>query len=366
MPPAARISTQLRRAPTRYEPLAPIATGGMAEVWKARAHFEDGGTHLVAIKRVLPSMDQPLFQAMFEDEARLGMLLNHPNIVRVYDARNISGTFLMIMELVDGDSLKGLLEQAHARQACMPVGAALYIARELACALDYAHNAHDPEGRPLGIVHRDVSPHNVLLGRDGAVKLTDFGLADAAVHETARSEDLVGGKLGYLAPEIVRQQRHDHRIDIFAVGIVLWEMLAGRRLFHRSTDLETVRAVAACEIPPIRSLNRGVPEPVEGLLRSVLEPDPGRRIGSAKHLAERLDLLLRQIDREVSHRDVALLVGLHLAQKRPPSRGLDGAFVDLLAEELDRFVVQASEGASPLDPTDFTSLGVTHRRRTKA
>ena len=334
----------------------------MAEVWKARAHFEDGGTHLVAIKRVLPTMGQPLFQAMFEDEARLGMLLNHPNIVRVYDARDISGTFLMIMELVDGDSLKGLLEQAHARSACMPVGAALYLARELATALDYVHTARDGAGNPLGIVHRDVSPHNVLLGRDGAVKLTDFGLADATVHETARSEDLVGGKLGYLAPEIIRRERADHRVDIFAVGIVLWEMLAGRRLFQRASDIETVKAVAACEVPSLRSLNRSVSEPLDRLLRQVLEPDPNKRIGSARHLAERLDLLLRQTDREVSHRDVALLVGLHLAQKRPRAAGLDGAFADLLAEELERFVVQANEGASPLDPTEFTALGATGRR----
>ncbi len=312
----------------------------------------------MAIKRVLPTMGQPLFQAMFEDEARLGMLLNHPNIVRVYDARDISGTFIMIMELVEGDSLKGLLEQAHARGACMPVGAALYIAREIAVALDYVHTARDAEGNPLSIVHRDVSPHNVLLGRDGAVKLADFGLADASVHETARSEDLVGGKLGYLAPEIIRQQRSDHRVDIFAVGIVLWEMLAGRRLFQRESDVETVKAVGACEVPPLRGLNRTVPKEVDALVGSILEPNPGKRIGSTRHLSERLDLLLRQIDREVSYRDVALLVGLHLAQKKPTVGGFDGALPDLLADELDRFVEQANEGASPLDPTDFTSLGL--------
>ena len=256
---STRLSTKLRRAPTRYRPLSRIATGGMAEVWRAEATFEDGGSHEVAIKRVLPQMGQPLYRAMFEDEARLGMLLRHPNIVRVYDARDIGGTFIMVMELVDGDSLKSVLERAHGRGACMPVATALHITRELIRALDYVHTAMDGDGNHLGILHRDISPHNLLLGKNGDVKLTDFGLADARVHEHARSEDLVGGKLGYLAPEIIRRQKADHRIDLFAAAITCWEMLAGRRLFQGNDDRETLMRVGRCQVPSVRDYNSSVP-----------------------------------------------------------------------------------------------------------
>lgn len=323
-------------------------------MWRADAEFEDGGVHRVAIKRVLPNLGQPLFRAMFEDEARLGMLLNHPNIVRVYDARDVGGTFIMVMELVEGDSLKGLLERAHQRGACMPVGAALYVARELSAALDYVHRAQDGEGNHLGIIHRDVSPHNILLGRDGAVKLTDFGLADARMHETARSEELVGGKLGYLAPELVLQKGNDYRIDLFAIGIVLWEMLGGRRLFLRDTDVETVRAVAQCQVPSLCTINPSVPKQVDDVVQMILNPNPDQRLGGARRVYESLDLLLRRIDREVSHRDISLLVALHMAQRDSKKREerLDLGFGELLAQELDEFVARDG-GDAPLDPLDF-------------
>ncbi|HJL02477.1 MAG TPA: serine/threonine-protein kinase [Polyangiaceae bacterium LLY-WYZ-15_(1-7)] len=357
---SSRLSSLLRRAPTRYRPVSRIAAGGMAEVWRAEAIFEEGGTHEVAIKRVLPQMGQPLFRAMFEDEARLGMLLRHPNIVRVYDARDVGGTFIMVMELVDGDTLKGLLEKALERGAPMPLGVALHIARELARALDYVHRAEHEDGRHLGIVHRDVSPHNLLLGRDGAVKLTDFGLADANVHEHAQSEDLVGGKLGYLAPEIVLQKGSDHRIDLFAAAVTLWEMLAGRRLFQGADDAETVRAVARCEVPSLRKINGRVPREVDDLVGRMLRPSPDERLPTARSFFEALDVLVTRLDREVGAQDVALLIGLHLARKqreKPKEASIEELGVaELLADELAQFA--AGGGAKPLDPREF-DYGVT-------
>lgn len=366
---ARSLSTQLRRAPTRYEPIARLAVGGMAEVWRAKAVFEDGGDHEVAIKRVLPHMGaQPLFRAMFEDEARLGMLLRHPNIVRVYDARDVGGTFIMVMELVDGDSLKSVLERAHDRAAPMPLAMALHVGRELAAALDYVHTAEDEEGAHMGIVHRDVSPHNLLLGRDGAVKLTDFGLADASVHQNVHGEEMVGGKLGYLAPEIIHQQGVDHRIDLFGMAIVLWEMLAGRRLFQGEDDRQTIQNVAKCEVPSLRRFNDRVPERVDELLRVMLDRDPDRRLPSARRITEALDALLRRIDRDVSYKDVALVVGLHLHQKKreapreEPSSPEALRLADLFNDELAAFVAGAADtGASALDPNEF-SIGV--RKRT--
>lgn len=365
-----RLSVRLRRAPTRYKPVSRLAVGGMAEVWKAEASFEHGGSHVVAIKRCLPTFaTQEIYRSMFEDEARLGMLLRHENIVRVYDARDVSGTYIMVMELVDGLNLKSLLEGAQERGACMPVAPALYIARDLCRALDYAHKAVDQAGNHLSIIHRDVSPHNLLLGREGTVKLTDFGLADASVHATV-SGDMVGGKLGYLAPEIIQQRPADHRIDIFAAGIVLWEMLAGRRLFHGADDRATVQAVARCEVPPLRTFNPRVPPAVEDLVARVLIADPDARVPSAAALAQALDVLVSRVDDRVGPKDVALLVGLHLAGQEDEEEH-DEIFgvAELLAQELSAFAASGDGGtfdlgSTALDPSEFDfGFGSGARRR---
>jgi serine/threonine-protein kinase len=354
------LSVRLRQSPTRYRPLARIAAGGMAEVWTAEALFPGGEAYPVAIKRALPDTRGPVFRAMFEDEARLGMRLRHPNIVRVYDARDIGGTFIMVMELVEGDTLKGLVERGQARGVPMPLPAALHIAFGLARALDYAHTALDEHGRPLGVVHRDVSPHNLLLGRDGAVKLTDFGLADASVNATARSEELVGGKLGYLAPEVLLQRGSDHRIDLFALGVVLWEMLAGRRLFQAEDDAETVRRVARCAVPALPSLNGAVPAEVDALARALLAADPAARLGTAAEAARELAQLIDRVDPRVGAQDVALMMGLHLARKAleetKPAAPL--GLSELLAHEMEAFAEAAAGGlgelgAAPLDPGEF-------------
>lgn len=358
MPSAARsrISTQFRRGPTRYVPLQRIAVGGMAEVWRGEAIFFGGDRHPVAIKRVLPHLArESMYRSMFEDEARLGMLLRHENIVRVYDAREIGGSFIMILEFVDGTSLKGVLDRAHARGAGMPVATALHIARELANALAFAHDAAGPDGTPLGIIHRDVSPHNLLLGRDGSVKLADFGLADARVHTRSLDGGMLGGKLGYLAPEVVAQKEPSASIDLFAAGIVLWEMLAGRRLFQRESDAETVRAVARCEVPPPSQFARRVPSEVDALVSRVLAKEPGRRPANCGELAREIDKLLARLDPHVSSKDVALIVGLHLAAEPPRPEPPHETLVELFAQELDAFVEgqDLRSGAEPLDPTLF-------------
>jgi serine/threonine-protein kinase len=329
----------------------------MAEVWRADAILDDGERFPVAIKRVLPRLAKdPLYRSMFEDEARLGMRLRHPNVVRVFDAREVAGTFLMVMELVDGTSLKGLLDRAHARKACMPVATALHMVRELGRALEYAHGATGEDGAPLSIIHRDVSPHNILLGRTGAVKLTDFGLANASVHRTVHSSERVGGKIGYLAPEVVLGAATDHRIDLYAAGIVLWEALCGRRLFHGRDDAETVRNVVRLPVPRASEHNPHVGLAVDELVASLLDRNPSRRVGTATELVERASVLVEAIDPDVGSRDIALLVGLHLASEpvqRSSATGLDG-----LMHELDAFVHSVSHpdlGAAPLDPAAFAT-----------
>jgi serine/threonine-protein kinase len=333
----------------------------MAEIWKADAVFPDGRSHTVAIKRVKPELErnQPLYRTMFEDEARLGMLLSHPNIVRVYDARDVGGTFIMVMELVDGVALRGLIQGPRDREVGMPIGACLYITRELSRALDYAHTVQSADGEPLGIIHRDVSPHNLLLGSDGAVKLVDFGLANASIHE-AEADGMVGGKLGYLAPEVIDQTGDDHRIDIFAVGIVAWEMLTGRRLFLRDSDRETVRAVKACEVPSITDLNPKVPRDVEAVILRMLERSADARYPCAADCLQAVDEVLQRHVPGVTPSDISLMVQVHLAMEAADKKqrfDISDLMRDL-EEEMNVFVAQSKGtpldlGARPLDPLDF-------------
>lgn len=350
------ISVRFQRGPTRYVPLKRIAVGGMAEVWRGEAIFEGGDRHPIAIKRVLPQLvSDPHYRALFEDEARLGKRLQHPNIVRVFDGRTVQGAFIMIMELVDGAPLKSILDRAQARHAGMPVATALHITRQLARALGYAHTVTDETGKPMGVIHRDVSPHNLLLDRRGYVKLADFGLADASVHQTSPTEGTVGGKLGYLAPEIIAQKPSTPSIDLFATGIVLWEMLCGRRLFQGADDGATVRAVFRCEVPPPSSLMRRIPREVDALVLRMLAKDPSARQRTCDELADEIDALLAKLDPKVSDNDVGLIVKLHLAAEPPPAQVSAEALVELFAQEMEAFVEGqgVDAGAAPLDPSLF-------------
>ncbi|MBN8613136.1 MAG: serine/threonine protein kinase [Deltaproteobacteria bacterium] len=352
----SRISTRFRRGPTRYVPMRRLALGGMAEVWRGEAILDGGDRHPIAIKRVLPHLAQdPMYRSMFQDEARLGMLLRHENIVRVYDARDVGGTFIMILELVDGTMLKSILDRAHARGAGMPVATALHLCRELLRALQYAHDAVDEKGKHLGIIHRDVSPHNLLLGKDGGVKLADFGLADASVHETSMGGGMLGGKLGYLAPEIIQQKPASPAIDLFAAGIVLWEMLCGRRLFQGADDSATVRAVMKCEVPTPSKLQRRIPKKVDALVLRALAKDPAARPPSCEHFAQEIDALLAELDPHVSSKDVGLIVNLYLAAEPPAPQPSADALLDLFTQELEAFVEGHAPdlGAAPLDPALF-------------
>jgi len=353
--PQPNLSMELRRAPTRYEPTQRIAVGGMAEVWRANAIFDDGGEHPVAIKRVIPAIADPLFRTMFLDEARLGMLLRHPNIVRVYDARDIDATYIMVMELVEGESLRSLTRAAHSEKRSMGVPLAVYVVQEVAKALAYAHRARDASGRGLAIVHRDVSPQNVLLGVNGAVKLTDFGLADATVHEHVRGEDMVGGKLGYLPPEVIRREGSDHRADLFALGVVFLEMLAGRVLFGGGNERETVRAILNCEVPALSGTMPGGEE-ADAIVRTLVTKDPDDRLNDAALLASQLRQLIERKRWDVGPKSVTDAVMRHRADQ---SRRTQAPQVTtLLAEELAKFAEATADtpfdmGAMPLDPSRF-------------
>ena len=241
----------------RYRPLFKLDAGGMAEVYVAEAESMAGFKKKVAIKRILPSLlKDDRFVRMFLDEARLSLHLSHANIVSVFDIGKSSSTYFIVMEYIEGTNLKFILQYLSRRRAAMPVHMAVWIVNEILKGLDYAHNLSDPEtGRPFGIVHRDISPPNILASWNGEVKLTDFGLAKATTQLESTDPGVVKGKFSYLSPEAASGLEVDHRADLFAVGILAWEMLTGRRLFLGESDYQTVEQVRKAEVPSLRDYN---------------------------------------------------------------------------------------------------------------
>lgn len=340
-------------AQQRYSIIEKIDAGGMAEVFKGKAASLRGFEKLVAIKRVLPSLSKNTkFIGMFLDEARLSLHLNHANVVQTFDIGMTDNAYFIVMEWIDGSNLKGILETVVERQMRLAREQAVYIAIEICKGLSHAHNRKDPDGRPLNIVHRDVSPPNVLLSREGEVKLVDFGLAKAASQVAVTDPGVVKGKFGYLCPEAAYGKTVDVRADVFATGIVLWEMLAGRRLFEGATDLQTVEQVRAARVP---SLVNEVPdlEPrLDAIIQKALARDPRERYQSTEALGHDLARYLFENKLLVTSYDIAMLVKrvLALRDEKRRSAPLSSTMARIEAE------VQAEIGG-------FTSLEDLHKMK---
>ncbi len=273
----------------RYHVTEKIDMGGMAEIYRGRATSLEGIEKEVAIKRVLPQLTRnKKFIGMFLDEARLSMHLNHANIVQVFDVGRADNTYFIVMEFVDGYNVRKIFQQANLKNAPIPIELAVYILMQVCNGLAHAHEKKDGDGELLQIVHRDVSPPNVLVSRQGEVKITDFGLAKAVSQMEITDPGIVKGKFSYLAPETAGGQEVDHRADIFAVGIILFELLTNRRLFLGNTDADTVELVEKAEIPNITRLNPDVPRGLQEILEQALAKNPKRRFPSARALSERL------------------------------------------------------------------------------
>src|SRR5262249_149805 len=254
--PQAERGEQGSMAEQRYQVIERLEAGGMAEVFLGQAVSVQGFKKRVAIKRVLTHLAQNKnLIAMFLDEARLGARLNHANIVTVFDIGAADNTYFIVMEFVDGSNLKTLIEVLRRQGRLFPLKEAVYIAMEVCRGLSYAHELTDEHGDPLGIVHRDVSPPNVIISKRGEVKGTDFGLAKATTQLETNDPGVVKGKFSYLFPESAMGQEVTASADLFSLGIVLWEMLAGRRLFLGETDYQTIKLVQQANIPSLQRLN---------------------------------------------------------------------------------------------------------------
>lgn len=278
-----------------YELVQRIASGGMAEVYLSRRAGPHGFQKVVAVKRILPQLAQdPDFVAMFIDEARVCARLAHPNIVQVFDFGEHEGELYMAMEYVEGTTAARLVREAAARGEDVPLEAALYIALSILRGLDYAHNARDDEGRPLDLVHRDVSPGNVLIDRSGAVKLTDFGIARAAEIERRTDAGQLKGKLGYMSPEQVIGKELDARSDLFTTAIVLAELVMLRPLFSAPSEIDVLMKIRDADLGVIDRAGARVPDDVKAILIRAMARDRKLRYPSAAAFGEALDEVLRR------------------------------------------------------------------------
>ncbi|MDJ0765185.1 MAG: serine/threonine-protein kinase [Myxococcota bacterium] len=266
----------------KYYLLDRISVGGMAEVFKAKAFGVEGFERLIAVKRILPSIaEDEEFITMFIDEAKIAVQLQHANIAQIFDLGKVGDAYFIALEYVSGKDLRTIFEQLRKQGEPIPIPMAAYITMKVCEGLDYAHNKKDAAGRELNLVHRDVSPQNILVSYDGEIKIIDFGIAKAAGKAGKTQAGILKGKFGYMSPEQVRGLPLDRRSDIFSVGICLWEIVTGERLFVGESDFSTLEKVRNVEIAPPSTFNERIPEELEKIILKALSREIEDRYQSA-------------------------------------------------------------------------------------
>jgi serine/threonine protein kinase len=288
----------------RYRLVEHLASGGMADVWRAETTGPEGFVKEVALKLVRGEhRGDDAFVRMFVREARLAARLHHANVVQVFDFDAIDGQYYLAMELVRGRTLRAVLDRCREQGVRFGVARAVHVATEVARALAHAHGLEEG-GHPAGLVHRDVSPQNVLVSHEGEVKLADFGIARAAGAESTRA-GVIQGKLAYMAPEQARGEPVDARADVFALGVVLWEACTGRRLFARDSDAATLAAVIGDEpVSRPSEWNEEAPPELDDVVLGALRRDPAERIATADELLARLAALRLRLARSAEDLDL--------------------------------------------------------------
>jgi len=300
-----------------YQLLEKIAVGGMAELFRAKRTGVEGFEKVVAVKRILPHLsDNKEFVDMFIDEAKMVAGLAHPNIVQIFDLGKIEKSYYIAMEYVHGRDLRSILRRAKERGTALPPDLAVLIASKVCSALEYAHRKKDDRGQKMKIVHRDVSPQNILISFEGDVKLTDFGIAKAATKATAHESGALRGKLLYMSPEQAWGKPMDRRSDIFSLGLVLYEMLTDQRPFLGNSELSILEMVRQCQIAAPSSVNPAIPEELERATMKALARDPEQRYDDAAEMQKDLER--------------------HLHTGRPPTGADIARFVQLLFEQEER------------------------------
>ncbi|MDB4942416.1 MAG: serine/threonine protein kinase [Labilithrix sp.] len=324
--------------PSRYETLARIASGGMATVYVGRLRGAVGFSRLVAIKRPHPFVteDAHLVEQL-QAEARVASMIHHPNVVSVLDVEEIDGEVMLVMDYVEGCTLKTLLDREDPGSTPFH-RVAVRVVLDVAAGLHAAHRLRDARGALLGVVHRDVSPQNVLVGTDGVARLADFGIAKiASSEENPTATDIMKGKMSYLAPEYVARREFDARGDLFALAVVAWEALTGQRLFKAATTVETLSNILNAR-PPLLSATSPELVGLDAVIAKALSREPSDRPPSVEALATELEARARALDLVATHAEVGAMVervaGAALASRRQALEGGASAPVELGARGL--------------------------------
>jgi eukaryotic-like serine/threonine-protein kinase len=290
----------------KYYLLDRISVGGMAEVFKAKAFGVEGFERLIAVKRILPSI---------AEDAKIAVQLQHANIAQIFDLGKVGDSFFIALEYVSGRDVRTLFDRMRKNGQPLPIPMAAYITMKLCEGLDYAHNKKDAAGRDLNLVHRDVSPQNILISYDGEVKIIDFGIAKAAGKAGKTQAGILKGKFGYMSPEQVRGLPLDRRSDIFAVGICLWETVTGERLFIGESDFSTLEKVRNVEIAPPSTYNRRIPDDLEKIILKILSKDVEDRYQSAMDLHDDLQSWMYTSGNFFARKDLCAFMEEHFQEE---------------------------------------------------
>jgi len=342
----------------RYELLVRLGQGGMASVWVARDR-SNGQAPLVAVKAMLPELAQhPEFRAMFLEEGQIVRSIEHPHVVRVHEVGEQRGTLFMVMDWVEGDSLRAVIREARRRRPIPPEMAVKIIA-DAAAGLHAAHELKGWDGELRNLVHCDVSPHNILVGLDGRAKIVDFGVANARLHSDVDSDDRVKGKFAYMSPEQARGEKVDRRSDVFSLGIVLYELTTGERLFRGDNPAHTLSLVLSGAVPDPRQLQADYPARLAEITLRALAPEVEERFQSAEAMRLALEQYLVDERILVSHSGVAKLVSRVLA---PRTEALRQSLREaLLARDAD-LPPELEAKAPAAAPSSSTSHAVAHTK----
>ncbi len=339
------------KLPCKYGPyllLERVSVGGMAEVYKAKEYGVDGFERTVAVKRILPHVaEDDEFIAMFKDEAKIAVQLAHGNIAQIYNLGNENESFYIALEYIAGRDLRAIFQKGQQAGKPMPVPQVCYVIMKICEGLDYAHNKKDKYQRPLSIIHRDVSPPNILVSYEGEVKLIDFGVAKAAGRASRTQAGILKGKFGYMSPEQVRGMPLDRRSDVFSVGVVLFETLTGTRLFQAETDFATLEKVRAVEVPRPTSLNPEIPKPLENIMYKALAREPETRYQSSIELHDELQAFMFAQGMFYSRKDLAGWMRVQYAREIELEKEKDKAQASLRPEMFEIPTGDQAESGTP-------------------
>ncbi len=283
-----------------------LGTGGMAEIYKAKMEGVEGFQKLVAIKKILPQFTHNKdFTTMFIDEAKVAAQLSHRNIVHIYDLGKIENSYFIAMEYVEGTDLRKILHEEREKGRILPIPICLFIAIQVASALDYAHHKKGADGSDLNIVHRDVSPQNILISKDGEIKICDFGIAKAASKASHTRAGSLKGKLQYMSPEQAWGKPVDYRSDIFSLGVVLYEMLTGKHLFEGDSEISILEKVRNPKVEPISKYLKEYPKELEDIVTRALKEDPQERFQDANSFKKEMEEILLRYEPRVTEKTIS-------------------------------------------------------------